>query len=135
FTMKNLITCFLLLISALSISAQEISFVYEKNVPVELKIDGKAEHTFWIGISFYPYGVKDGRTEGFHDFREIKLGRFAETFKIDKKFYGGTYEIAFWDKKINEKDCQTEDCLYWVKKRGFALDKMTFYKTGYFNGY
>lgn len=133
--MKRLFTTLVMLLIAVPIFAEEISFEYKKNIPTKLKIEGRAEQIFWIGISFYPFGVKDGLTEGLHLYSEVNVGKFSETIEIDKKFYGGSYEIAFWGKKLTSEDCKNDDCKYWIKKRGFYFDQLNFYKTGYFNGY
>ncbi|MCS7258313.1 MAG: hypothetical protein NZ601_02960 [candidate division WOR-3 bacterium] len=115
-----------------------VAFDYEDNKPVRIVLSGILERPIYVGISLYPSEVKDPLTEGYHLVKEIKPApkdSFRTMIALSEtgtKNYNNSYEIAFWGKKILAKDCKIKDC-YWCKTRGYHLDELLFYKTGYFN--
>ena len=113
----------------------KVTFVYDDGVPIKIIAEGAVSTTQWLGVSFYSAEYKDAITEGHHIVREIKAGTFNEEITLDSLIaphYNSSYEIALWGKKVDKKDCKIEND-YWCKMRGFHLENLLFYQTGYFN--
>jgi hypothetical protein len=83
----------------------------------------------WLGMSLYPYGVKDPITGGRHSFMDLSKGPFRHEIQVDTELLGGSFEFAIWGKKVDKVDCTLENC-YWCKMYGFHLDDLQVYKSG-----
>ena len=83
----------------------------------------------WLGMSLYPYGVKDPITGGRHSFMDLTKGPFRHEIQVDTDLLGGSFEFAIWGKKVDKVDCTLDNC-YWCKMYGFHLDDLQVYKSG-----
>ncbi|MBI2252125.1 MAG: hypothetical protein HYU63_05210 [Armatimonadetes bacterium] len=77
----------------------------------------------WLGVSLYPKGFKDAIKDGDHKTYILAKGKFNKDFVIPEKYYGGTYEIAVWNRKVYDKSA-------WSQKNGYRLDGLLAYRTG-----
>ncbi|MEO0072640.1 MAG: hypothetical protein ABIK10_04245 [candidate division WOR-3 bacterium] len=133
-----LISVLFFISAGFSKSSFTVAFDYENNKPTKIILNGLIDRTVYLGVSLYSAEVKDPIADGYHLVKEIKPGP-KDSFNItisltepDLENYRYSYELAFWGKKILAKDCKIKDC-YWCKTRGYHLDELIFYKTGYFN--
>jgi hypothetical protein len=124
--------------SVLAKNSVNITFSYEDNIPAKIILDGVYDKNFYFGLSLYPQTVKDAIKDGSHmviEVRKNKNDSFSVTVPIDSLIrlgYNSSYELAFWGKKILAKNCTIKDC-YWCNTRGYHLEELLFYQTGYFN--
>jgi len=106
-------------------SSVSISFKYEEGVATKIIVEGKSDNKMWVSVSLYPADYKDAVKEGRHIVRKLKAGTFIEVIILDS-LHNASYEVALWNKKV---ECQED----WCKERGYYLDEVAFYQTGYFN--
>jgi len=108
----------------------EIAVSADTGLPTRIIITGyNPRATIWLGMSLYPYLVKDPITGGHHSFKELPHGEFHNEIPIDSTFWGGSFELGLWGKKVPKVDCTIDQC-YWCKKFGFHVDESLAYKSG-----
>ena len=128
----------LLLIPVYCYSADSVTVVFNYNsegIPESIVVEGVAKENRWLGVSFYPTTFTDALKEGYHMVREIMAGNFREEFKMDNhllEHYSSSYEIALWKNKVEKANCKIENC-HWCNMRGYHLEGLLFYQSGYFN--
>ena len=94
----------------------EIVVDAENGWPTRIVVSGNNDRpTAWLGVSLNPYGTNDPILGGRHSSLELKQGSFRHEIQVDIQLLGGSFEFAFWGKKVDKVDCR-EDYCYWCKK-------------------
>lgn len=137
FKIFSLVIFFVYVFIALTFSASQLGYVevfVVKNLvtgkPLGLVVYGETKQKLYMGISYYPYNTKDVVNQGTHKLYQLGVGEFINSFKIDKKFLGGSFEVALWQKKVLRKFCKIKNCK-WCKRNGYHMEGLIAYKSGY----
>jgi len=109
----------------------DVTYDFDTGIPKTITVSGKTDKDkIWLGVSLYPNGATDLMKQGTHKQIELSTDKFSHFIDIGKTFYNGSFEIALWGTKVEQKDCTIENC-FWCNKNGFHLDELLDYKTGY----
>ena len=119
---KTALAVFLLVIAGAvlaedSVPALETAIVVEQGKRM-LSVSGTApDSADWLGVSFYKPTVENWIWDGDHAVYLIPGGPFSRFFAVPDGFGDGTYEVALWKSKLEEKTV-------------YRLDTMRAYGTG-----
>lgn len=97
--------------------------------PTSVQVGGSAAKDAWLGVSLYSATVVNPVTEGKHVAVPVKKGEFRMQFPVDSTFFGGSFEVASWEKRVDKTQCRLDYC-HFCKTLGGHLEGLVQYRSG-----